>query len=566
MRPEVCPAQDIERARKAMPDHRNSAGEFDYIIVGAGSAGCILANRLSADPANRVLLLEAGMEDRTIWMKVPFGYAYTIGDERYDWNFKTSPEPELRNRQIIHPRGKALGGSSSINGLFQVRGQAGDFDHWRQLGLEGWGWDSVLPYFIKHEDYKGGASEIHGKGGELGVEPQRNWWPVLDVVKAAAKQAGCNECADFNAGDNEGIGLFHAITRNGVRNSTSRAFLKPVRSRSNLRVETEALAQRILFEDKRAVGVSYRQGGELKTARARREVIVSTGAIKTPQLLQVSGVGAGALLAQHGVGVVADLPGVGENLQDHLQCGLVYKLEGIGTLNQAYNSLSGKMKIFMQYVVSRSGPMGSGATPLGIFVRSDNEHDRANIACTIIPYSRNVAKGLGMHFHEHPGLTFSVYDCRPTSRGTIKLTGKEMADQPDIRFNYLTTEHDRRVAVASMRFARKLMAQPAVAPYKPVELKPGPETGDDDRSLLDAFRELATTIFHPVGTAKMGRTDDPMAVVDARLKMIGMEGIRVVDASVMPTVTSGNTNGPTMMIAEKASEMILQDARTALAA
>jgi len=548
-----------------MPATRNEAGEFDYIIVGAGSAGCILANRLSADPNCRVLLLEAGKKDRTIWMKIPFGYAHTIGDPRYDWCFQTAPEPELHNRRIVHPRGKALGGSSSINGMFQVRGQAGDFDHWRQLGLEGWGWDSVLPYFIKHEDYEGGASALHGAGGEMHVEPQRNWWPVLDVIKDAAKQAGCKECADFNAGDNEGIGIYNAVTRNGIRMNTSRAFLKPARSRTNLKVETEALAQRILFEGQRATGVTYRRGNELKTARATREVIVSTGAIKTPQLLQVSGVGAGPLLSQHGVQVVLDKPGVGENLQDHLQVGLVYKLEGVGTLNQAYNSLTGKMKIFMQYVLSRSGPMGSGASPLGIFVKSDNNHDRANLGYTIIPYSR---KGTTMRteLHDHPGVTMSVYDCRPTSRGTIKLTGGEMADAPDIRFNYLTTDHDRRVAIDAMKFTRKLMRQPAVAPYKPVELKPGPATGDDDNSLLEAFREYATTIFHPVGTAKMGRRDDIMTVVDARLKVIGLDGLRIVDASVMPTVTSGNTAAPTMMIAEKASAMILEDARARLAA
>jgi choline dehydrogenase-like flavoprotein len=543
-----------------MPDNFNGALQFDYVIIGGGSAGCILANRLTADPGCRVLLLEAGKEDRTIWMKVPYGYANTIGNPAYDWCFQTVPEPELHNRQIVHPRGKALGGSSSINGLFQVRGQAGDFDHWRQLGLEGWGWDSVLPYFIKHEDYAGGASATHGAGGELGVEPQRNWWPVLDVVKDAARQAGCKECADFNGGDNEGIGLFHAITRNGVRQSTSRVFLKPARSRSNLKVETEALAQRILFEGKRAAGVTYRQGNELKTVRATREVIVSTGAIKTPQLLQVSGVGSGALLQQHGVDVVLDKPGVGENLQDHLQVALVYKLEGIGTLNQAVSSLYGKAKIFAQYVLSRSGPMGSGATPLGIFVRSDKDHDRANIGYTILPYSRKTA-GLKAEFHDFPGITISAYDCRPTSRGTIRLTGKEMSAPPDILFNYITTEHDKRVAIDAMRFTRKLMAQPAMTPFRPIELRPGPATGDDDQSLLEAFRASATTIFHPVGTAKMGRHEDPMAVVDARLKVIGMEGLRVIDASVMPTVTSGNTNAPTMMIAEKASAMIIEDAR-----
>jgi choline dehydrogenase len=543
-----------------MTSDAHAQGEFDYIIVGGGSAGCILANRLSADPKSRVLLLEAGSEDRSIWMKIPFGYSRTVGNPAYDWCFETAPEPQLHGRKIMHPRGKALGGSSSINGLFQVRGQAGDFDHWRQLGLEGWDWESVLPYFIKHEDYQGGASSVHGAGGELHVEPQRNWWPVLDVVKQAAIEAGSKECRDFNAGDNEGIGIYHAITHNGMRASTSRAFLKPVRARANLKVETEALAQRVLFEGHRAVGVTYRRGGEIKTVRAKREVIVSTGAIKTPQLLQASGVGPGAMLAEHGVPIVLDKPGVGKNLQDHLQVLLVYQLDGVGTLNQAYNSLTGKLRIFAQYVLSRSGPMGSGATPLGIFVRSDDSHDRANLAFTILPYSRKSA-GLKTEFHDFPGVTLSVYDCRPTSRGTVSLTGSEMAAPPDIRFNYLSTDHDRRVAVDAMRYARRLMRQPVVAPFKPAELRPGPQIGDTDDELLEAFRASATTIFHPVGTAKMGRPDDRLAVVDARLRVIGLDALRVIDASVMPTVTSGNTNAPTMMIAEKGAEMILQDAR-----
>ncbi len=547
-----------------MPRESSQADQFDYVIIGGGSAGCILANRLSADPNCRVLLLEAGKEDRSIWTKVPFGYAYTVGNPKFDWCFQTAPEPELNNRQIVHPRGKVLGGSSVINGLFQVRGQAGDFDHWRQLGLEGWDWDSVLPYFIMHEDYAGGASPVHGVGGELHVEPQRNWWPVLHIIKDAAKQAGYKECADFNAGDNEGVGEYQAITGKGLRQSTSRVFLKPVRSRSNLRVETQALAQRILFEGKRAVGVSYRQGGELKTANAAREVIVSTGAIKTPQLLQVSGVGPAALLSQHGIKVVLDKPGVGENLQDHLQAVMTYKLENTRSLNETYNSLLGKMSIFMLYVLWRSGPMGSGASPLGLFVKSDDNHDRANLGFIIIPYTRQ-SKGLNIDLHNHPGLTMSFYDCRPTSRGTIKLTGSEMADAPEMRFNYLATEHDRRVAIDGMKITRAIMRQPAVAPFKPFEMKPGLSTGDDDQSLLDAFREISTTIFHPVGTAKMGLPSDPMTVVDGRLKVIGIEGLRVVDASVMPTVTSGNTNAPTMMIAEKAAEMIIQDARAAKA-
>jgi choline dehydrogenase len=539
----------------------NVAEEFDTIIVGAGSAGCMLANRLTADARHRVLLLEAGGEDRSIWMKVPFGYMYTIGNPAYDWCFETSAEPELNGRKIIHPRGKTLGGSSSINGLYQVRGQAGDFDHWRQLGLDGWGWDAVLPYFKKHEDFSGGADEFHGAGGELSVEPQKNWWPVLDVVKTAAQQEGLKWRDDFNTGNNEGVGLYHAITRKGVRASTSRAFLKPIRSRGNLRVATDALAQRLLFEGRRAVGVEYRQGGEIRTARARREMIVSTGAMKTPQLLQLSGIGPGALLAEHGIPVVLDKPGVGKNLQDHLQMLLSYRLDGIGTLNQAYNSLFGKFSILARYALFQTGPMAGGPTPLGIFLRSHSHYDRANLCYVVLPFSR-VAPGMKSQFHPFPGVTMSVYDCRPTSRGTIRIQSADPCASPDIRFNYLSTEEDRRVAIAAMRITRRIMGRPVLAPHKPIELRPGPGTGDDDSALLDAYRQYSTTIFHPVGTAKMGRPDDPVAVVDARLKVIGIDALRVIDASVMPTVTSGNTNAPTMMIAEKGAAMILEDARS----
>ncbi len=534
--------------------------EFDYIVVGAGSAGCILANRLTADAATRVLLLEAGGEGRTIWMKIPFGYTRTVGNPAYDWCFETAPEPELHGRKIAHPRGKALGGSSAINGLFQVRGQAGDFDHWRQLGLEGWGWETVLPYFKKHEDFRPGANEFHGSGGELGVERQSTWWPILDVIKRAARQEGVPELDDFNTGDNEGVGPYHVIVRNGVRSSTARAFLAPVRSRANLKVETEAHTQRLLFNGRRAVGVEYRRGTDLITARAAREVIVCTGAIKTPQLLQLSGVGPAALLASHGIPVVLDKPGVGENLQDHLQMMLTYRLEGTSTFNQDYNSLTGKLGIALKYALFRSGPMATGPSPLGIFMRSDSRHDRANICFVVLPFSRTAA-GMKSTFHKFPGLSMTVYDCRPTSRGTIRLRNADANAQPEMLFNYLSTEDDRRVAIDAMKITRRIMGRPVLTPYKPTELRPGREASSDDDSLLEAFRQYSTTIFHPVGTAKMGRREDPLAVVDARLKVIGLDALRVIDASVMPTITSGNTNAPTMMIAEKGATMILEDAR-----
>jgi choline dehydrogenase-like flavoprotein len=537
-------------------------GEFDYVIVGAGSAGCILANRLTSDPKNRVLLLEAGGENRSLWLKVPFGYTRTVGNPAYDWCFETAPEPELKGRRIVHPRGKTLGGSSSINGLFQVRGQAGDYDHWRQLGLEGWGWHSVLPYFVRHENFAGGANEFHGSDGELGIEKQSTWWPVLDVVKEAARQYGLPERDDLNTGDNEGVGPIHVIVHNGLRSSTARAFLKPIRSRSNLKVETRALAQRILFDGRRARAVEYRLGADTVTVHARREIIVSTGAIKTPQLLLLSGVGPASQLAANGIPVVLDRAGVGENLQDHLQMILAYRLEGVATMNQEYHSLLGRVGIALNYALYRRGPMSTGPSPLGIFLRSDDNKDRANLGYAVLPFSRT-GPGMKAQFHDFPGLTMSVYDCRPTSRGYVRLAAADPQVYPEIRFNYLSTEEDRRVAIAAMRITRDLIRRPAFAPYKPVELRPGPQTTDDDDSLLEAFRNYSTTIFHPVGTAKMGRRDDVNAVVDARLRVIGVESLRVVDASVMPTITSGNTNAPTMMIAEKGAEMILQDAGAA---
>ena len=419
---------------------------FDYVIVGAGSAGCILANRLSADATTRVLLIEAGDNDRSIWTRIPIGYMYMIGHPGFDWCFETQPEPQLKGRKIAQPRGKVLGGSSSINGMIQIRGQAADFDHWRQLGLEGWGWDSVLPYFKRHEDFALGAGDFHAVGGELGVSPQRVNWPILDAVRRAAVEDGVGETNDFNTGTGEGVGPYHVIQRNGVRSSAARAFLRPARNRRNLRIETNAMASRILFDGRRAVGIEYRQRGALRQVRARREVIIAAGSIKTPQLLMLSGIGPGAHLAEHGISVLADRAGVGANLQDHLQMLLTYRLEGTHTLNQRYNAPFGRVGIALEYALLRRGPMAMGPSPLGIFLRSDQDRDRANLAFTVLPFSR-VAPGMKSNFHPFPAITMSVYTCRPTSRGTVRLKNADVTAAPELRFNYLSTPDDRGLAI-----------------------------------------------------------------------------------------------------------------------
>ncbi|MEJ0074852.1 MAG: GMC family oxidoreductase N-terminal domain-containing protein [Alphaproteobacteria bacterium] len=540
-----------------MPSAERIEGEFDYIIVGAGSAGCVLANRLSADPTNRVLLLEAGGNDNWIWFHIPVGYLFAIGNPRSDWMFKTEPEPGLNGRALNYPRGKVLGGSSAINAMIYMRGQAADYDHWRQLGLTGWGWSDVLPLFRKQTDHFLGESEHHGTGGEWRIEAPRVSWALLDAFRAAAEQYGVKPIDDFNRGDNEGSCYFHVNQMRGRRWSAARGFLKPVMNRANLRVETGCLAERIEFDGWRATGVTWRQGGVSRSARAKGEVILSAGSIGSAQLLLLSGVGPGRDLLDLGIPVVLDRPGVGQNLQDHLQLRMIYRVSGVKTLNETYHSLVGRALMGLDYALRRRGPLTMAPSQLGLFTRSDPSRERANIQFHVQPLSLDK---FGDPLHAYPAFTTSVCNLQPESRGFVRLRSTDPADKPVIQPRYLTADADRRVAADSIRVARAIVAQPALQKFKPVETLPGEEIhSDDEAALAKAAGDIGTTIFHPVGTAKMGLPSDPNAVTDARLRVLGIEGLRVIDASVMPTITSGNTNSPTMMIAEKGAAMVLAD-------
>ena len=547
------------------------ATEFDYIIIGAGTAGCLLANRLSADPSRHVLLIEAGKKDNYIWIHVPVGYLYCIGNPRTDWLYQTEATAGLNGRSLRYPRGKTLGGCSSINGMIYMRGQARDYDAWADLtGDEDWNWTNALPDFKAHEHHyrlDNGAdpaigdnsrfSDLHGGNGELRIEKQRLRWDVLDAFAAAANEAGIDSTDDFNTGDNAGVGYFEVTQKSGWRWSCAKAFLRPIRHRKNLTVWTESQVERLIFDRTgagatRCTGAIVRQGGGAVTVRSRGEVILSAGAIGTPQILQLSGVGPAALSQAHGIGVVRDLPGVGENLQDHLQIRAVYKVQNAQTLNTLANSLFGKARIGLEYAFKRSGPMSMAPSQLGAFTRSDPDRPHANLEYHVQPLSLDA---FGEDLHPFPAMTASVCNLNPSSRGHVRIRSNRFDRAPEIAPNYLSTEEDRLVAAQSLRQVRDIMAKPAMQKYKPQEWKPGIEFQSDE-DLARLAGDIANTIFHPTGTARMGRDDDPTAVVDTRLRVHGIDGLRVADASIMPRITSGNTNAPTLMIAEKAARYI----------
>jgi len=537
---------------------RRLEGDYDYIIVGAGTAGCVLANRLSQDPSRRVLLLEAGGRDNWIWYHVPVGYLFTIANPRSDWMFRTEAEPGLNGRSLLYPRGKVIGGSSAINAMICMRGQAADYDGWRALGLPGWGWSDVLPAFRQVEDHFLGAGEHHGSGGGFRVEAPRVSWRILDAVRDAAVEIGVPRIEDFNTGDNEGVAYFHVNQKRGRRWSAATGFLKPALSRRNLQLQMHVHVERLIIENGRACGVQLRRGGELIEARAAGEVILAAGAIGSPQILNLSGIGRSEWLEPLGIQPRLERRGVGANLQDHLQQRTIYTVNGVKTLNKTYHSLFGRALMGIDYLVRRRGPLTMAPSQLGIFMRSDSSRERANLEFHVQPLSLDK---FGDPLHTFAAITLSVCNLRPTSRGSVRLRSAEPQAPPLIVPNYLSTEEDARVAADGIRAARRIMAQSSLQRFAPRELLPGDKVGDDTESLAKAAGDIGTTIFHPVGTAKMGPAADLDAVVDARLRVHGIERLRVVDASIMPTITSGNTNTPTAMIAERGACMIIEDAR-----
>ena len=531
-----------------------SAVSFDYIIIGAGSAGCVLANRLSASGRHRVLLLEAGPRDSYPWIHIPIGYGKTMFHARYNWRFYTEADPGMNDRKVYWPRGRGLGGSSSINGLIFVRGQPHDYNRWAAAGNCGWGWNDVLPYFVRSEDNQRGPSALHGAGGPLSVSDIGEAHPLVDAFIGAAAEIGIKRTADFNGLDQEGAGYYQLTTRNGWRCSAAVAYLKPARGRANLEIEIGAHVTRIVFEGTRATGVAFRQGGVERTARAKQEVIAAAGSLQSPQLLQLSGVGPAELLSAHSIPVVHHLPGVGANLQDHLQARVMYRCTQEITTNDDLRSFSRRLKIGLKWLVHRRGPLAIGINQGGLFARVMPGAETPDIQFHFGTLSADMA---GAKPHEFPGFTMSVCQLRPTSRGSVAIKSRDPLDAPAMRPNYLSTEVDCATIVEGVKLARRIAATPSMRPFVDSEYRPGAHARSDEE-LLDFVRNTGATIFHPVGTCKMGA--DPMAVVDERLRVHGLAGLRVVDASIMPTLVSGNTNWPVIMIAEKAADMILEDA------
>jgi choline dehydrogenase len=533
----------------------SQAAEFDYVIVGAGSAGCVLANRLSADGKNSVLLLEAGPKDSNIWIHIPLGYGKLFKTRSVNWMYQTEPEPGLDGRSIFQPRGKVLGGSSSINGLLYVRGQHEDYDRWRQHGNSGWGYDDVLPYFKKAEDQQRGADDFHGAGGPLPVSDWRHHDPLSEAFVVAAAEMGIPTNPDFNGASQEGAGFFQTTTRRGRRASTAVSYLRPAKGRANLRVETSALAQRILFDGRRARAIEYRQGGALRTARARKEILISGGAYNSPQLLQLSGVGPTELLRKHGIDVVMDAGGVGHDLQDHMQVRVVTRCAKSITLNDIVNNPFRRILAGARYAAFRKGPLTIAAGTSGAFFKTSPRLATPDIQIHFLPFSTDK---MGEKLHPFSAFSASVCQLRPESRGSLRIKSADPAVPPEIRINYLATETDRTANVEGLKILRRILQAPALRPYVTEEVDPGAKVSTDEE-LLSFCRQRGSTVYHPTSTCRMG--NDPLAVVDQRLKVRGIEGLRVVDASVMPDLVSGNTNAAVIMIAEKASDMILEDAR-----